>query len=351
MSVRDCDSHKLMYHPRHLVKWLNGEYVPLHAEIGITNRCNHKCKFCILDWITHGSVDIGKDVLTRTFSDMSEMGVKSIYYAGEGEPTLHPDFPYFVEYGRSLGMSQSLSTNGTLFKKDMAGRVLPHLSWIRFSVDAGTPDTYSGIHGIAPKFYDVVLDNIRECVNIKRKNGYGVDIGVQMVLMNENIMEAETLARWCKDAGVDNFQVKPAHNHPKSSYSTGMYKFVHDSLQDSLEQLQTDDFSVVVRVKSAERLVQPKKYSICHGFDYYVIIDALGNIIPCAIFYNEPDYIYGNLNTHSFREIWTGERRLDIIRKIADRKFATCGKYACRLDVLNRYLDRIKYPERNDEFI
>ena len=351
MSVKDCDSHKLMYHPEYVVKWLNNGTVPIHAEVGITNRCNHKCKFCVLDWTTHGQVDIEKDIFSGTLKDMSEMGVKSVYYAGEGEPTLHKDFAYFIEYGKSMGMSQALSTNGTLLNSEMAGKILKHMSWIRFSIDAGTSNTYSAIHGVAPGFYDKVLQNIKDCVRIKKENNYDVDIGVQMVLMTDNINEAEILGRWCKDEGVDNFQVKPAHNHPKSSFTTGIYKFVHDSLQENLEKLQNDDFTVVVRVKSAERLNMDKDYVECHGFHYYVIIDAMGNIIPCAIFYNEPGYMYGNLHKNSFKEIWTGQRRLDIIQKIADRKFCTCGKYACRLDVLNRYLQRVKYPERNDEFI
>jgi len=353
MSVRDCDSHKLMYHPKQLVKWLNDEPVPLHAEIGITNRCNHRCKFCILDWTTHGQMDIDTNVLDKTLKEMSEMGVKSAYYAGEGEPTLHKDFAHFIEYGKSLGISQSVSTNGTLYTKELAEKTLKHLSWMRFSIDTGTADTYSKIHGVAPKFYDIVLQNIKDCVAIKKKNNYDVEIGVQLVLMYDppNIHEAEILGKWCKEAGVDNFQVKPAHNHPKSSFATGLYKFVHDSLQENLMKLQTDDFTVVVRTKSAERLIQDKNYKVCHGFDFYVIIDTFGNIIPCAIFYTEQDYMYGNLYKNSFKEIWTSQRRKDIIQKISDRKFCTCSKYSCRLDVLNRFLQRIKYPERNDEFI
>jgi len=155
MSVKDSDSHKLMYHPIHLTKWLNNELTPMYAEIGITNKCNHRCKFCTLDWITNGVDSIDKNIMMTCIKDMAEMGVKVTYYAGEGEPTLHKDLSNFISYGKSLGMSQAISTNGSLFNKDMANKILKHLSWIRFSIDAGTPETHAIIHGVSSKSYKI----------------------------------------------------------------------------------------------------------------------------------------------------------------------------------------------------
>lgn len=351
MSVKDCDSHKLMYHPKPISNWINGQPTPLHAEIGITNKCNHKCKFCILDWVTRGVDIIDKTVLFKALENMAKAGVKSIYYAGDGEPTLHKNLADFIKYGKELGMSQALSTNGTLLTQELANQIIPNLAWIRFSIDAGTAETYSKIHGIPAKQYDKVLENIKYCTYLKKINNVKIDIGVQIIAMEENINEIELLAKWCKDNNVDNIQIKPAHNHPKSSYNTGVYSFIQESLKEKLEKLEDDKFTVVVRLKSAERLSQPKTYKACHGFDFYVIIDARGNIIPCSIFYNNENFIYGNLYKNSFSEIWNSEKRKQIIEKITKLKFKTCKDYRCRLDILNRYLDRVLYPERNDEFI
>lgn len=351
MSVKDCDSHKLMYHPRHLTSWLDNNPSPLHAEIGVTNKCNHRCKFCTLDWITRGVDVIDKDILLKTIKDMARMGVKSIYYAGEGEPTLHSNISDFIEYGKSLGISQSISTNGTLFNKNMAEKTLPHLSWIRFSLDAATEDTYSKIHGVNGALFNTVIKNIETAVNIKKANDYNVDIGIQLILMPENINEIETLAKYCKSIGVDNFQVKPAHSHPKSSYTPGIYNLSQQTLKENLEKLEDDKFTVVVRVKSMERLVLKRNYERCHGFDFYIIIDAKGNIVPCNIFYDNKDYIFGNLYKNTFEEIWNSQERKDVINKIEQSKHCMCGDYRCRLDVLNRYLERVKVPETNDEFI
>lgn len=352
MSVKDCDTHKLMYHPLELSKWLVGESIsPIHAEIGITNRCNHKCKFCTLDWINHGADSLSKKAMIDCLGEMRDVGVKSIYYAGEGEPTMHPNLVDFIERGKQLGISQSMSTNGSLFNKEMAEQTLKNLAWIRFSVDAGDPKTYSLIHGVSGKEFAKVINNIKDAVLVKKANGLDVDIGVQFVLMPENISGVESLTNIIKDIGADNFQVKPSHSHPKSSYAPNIYKFSHQTLKDSLEKMGDDNFLVIVRTKSMERLTQNRDYHECHGFHFYAIIDAKGNVVPCNIFYGNPDYIYGNINESSFRNIWQGERRKEVIKKVSQLGFSQCGDYRCRLDVMNRYLERVKNPDKNDEFI
>jgi len=81
------------------------------------------------------------------------------------------------------------------------------------------------------------------------------------------------------------------------------------------------------------------------------LIDAKGNVVPCNVFYNNPDFVYGNLYNDSFSNIWLSDNRKDIIKKVTNLGTTQCGMYRCRLDVMNRYLERVKHPERNDEFI
>jgi cyclic pyranopterin phosphate synthase len=353
MGIRDVDNHKLHLHPEEVSYWLKTGTTPapLHVEIGPTNRCNHKCIFCTLDWMTHGSSDIEEQVLLRAIRCMAAMGVKSVYFAGEGEPTLHSSIFKFVSWSRANGISVALSTNGVLFDYFVAKRMLPDLSWIRFSLDAGKASTYGKIHGVSPSQYAKVLGNIQNACRVKKVFGLSVDIGVQCILMPENINEIEELARVLKDMNVDNFQIKPCHNHPKSSFSPSIFEFSHDDISRRLSGLEDDNFKVVVRSKSMERLSEPRNYVECYGFQFFSLIDSRGNVVPCNIFYNENEYLLGNLYEMSFSDIWTSERRKKIIEKIARKNHDMCGEYRCRPDVLNRYLWRVKHPEKNDEFI
>jgi len=351
MGVKDVDSHKLSFHPKSLCKWLNNEPIaPLHIELGITNRCNHRCKFCTLNWINHGGVDIDKKIMIQTIEDFAEMGVKSIYFAGEGEPTLHKDLAFFIEKAYDLGIKIAISTNGSLFDNNLANKILGKLSWIRFSLDAFKPSTFKELHGVGNVEFYKVLENIASCVKIKRENKYSVEIGVQAIFESANCNEMVQLCEMVKDIGVDNFQVKPAHDHPKSSYHPGFYDYSGE-IKNSLEKIETEDFKVIVRLKSLERIKVKRNYKECHGFNFYGLIDANGSVVPCNIFYNNPEFIYGNINDNRFKDIWFSERRKSIMEKIYESNHQYCAEYRCRLDVMNRYLERVKNPERNDDFI
>lgn len=353
MSIKDVDNHKLSFHPHRVSRWLdnNGDPMPLHAEIGITNRCNHRCSFCTLDWITHGSQELALPIIRKAVYDLKSLGVKSIYLAGEGEPTLHPEFSTIVNEIKHSGLSVAVSTNGSRYNQIIMENTLRNLSWIRFSVDTVDCDTYKRIHGVKNGQLRDVKTNIARAVMCKTEKELKVDIGVQIVLTEETAKHLIETVSFFRMIGVDNVQIKPCHNHPNSSHQSKMEPTQYEHLRKEAEALQTDKFTVVFRYRGMERLSEPRFWKRCHGFDFYVLIDADGNVVPCNVFYRKPEFVYGNLYNETFYDIWTGKRRRDIIEKIQETGFGHCGEYRCRLDVINRYLERVVNPERNDEFI
>ena len=350
MGIKEIDTHKLSLHPTRIALWeTTGFCYPIHIEVGITNKCNHRCVQCTLDWINHKNDSLDAEVFVKTLRVASEIGVRSIYFAGEGEPALHEDLPLFVKTAHDLGIKVALSTNGS--RLNTLKKTLPYLSWLRFSVDAGTPETFSSIHGVHRDEFDKVLSNIKFCTHEVKLSGHNVQIGVQTLLMPENINEIEGLGEITKEIGVHNFQVKPAHCHPSSSYQITNYQYLRDNLQERLEKLDDENFTTVVRVKSLERLDQARTYKECHAFHFYCLIDACGNVTPCNIFYGKPEYIFGNIYDNNLHTIWKSQQKKDVIEKIIALEHSLCEEYRCRQDVMNRYLERVKNPELNDEFI
>ncbi|MGR3302367.1 MAG: radical SAM protein, partial [Candidatus Scalindua sp.] len=335
-----------------VAEWLRyKKCMPLHAEIGLTNKCNQKCQFCTLDWITHGKDVLDFEVLERTLHQLEKCGIKSIYYAGEGEPTLHPYFADIIKVTKTYGMSVAVATNGARYNYEMATNTLRHISWIRFSLDTVDEPTYMMLHGVGEKHLAWNIGNIQNCVHIKKTNNLDVDIGVQALLMNETALYLKDFVIKMKEIGVDNVQIKPCHNHPKSSHDTHISKTIYERLKRDLLEMETDTFKVIFRTRSMERLFEARTYEECHGFNFYILINAKGDVVPCNIFYDKKEFTYGNIYDKSFEDIWTDKRRWEINKKIAESNFSMCGDYRCRLDVMNRHLQRVKYPEKNDEFI
>ena len=105
------DSHKLIYHPEVVTRWLKGENIyPIELEIGLTNACNHRCIFCAVDYTGYQPDRIDSKILINNLEILSQKGVKSIIYAGEGEPLLHKEAPDIINQTKHLGIDTAVST-------------------------------------------------------------------------------------------------------------------------------------------------------------------------------------------------------------------------------------------------
>ena len=356
MGIKDVDSHKLMYYPEEVAHWKKtGAATPLHVEIGPTNRCQHHCSFCSVDWITHGVVRINTEVLVRGIHSMADVGEKSIYFAGEGEPLLHPDMDKFVQAAHSRGIKTSMATNGGLLNERRLNQLLPYFAWIRFSIDAATAETHREIH--KSKDFDRVIRNMRAAAKYKKEHNLDVELGAQFIVMENNIHEMEAFADLMKDVGVDNVQFKPHHNHPKSASNPTLYSLTDNDLRQRLLDRSTDDFYVTVRSRNLEEMPEiPGQshnycYKKCYAYNFLTLVDAKGGCYGCNIFYDQKDYSFGNIYEQTFEEIHTSGQVQKIIDKVAKLNHEPCGNYKCRPHIINEYLNRIKNPEVNDEFI
>jgi len=347
----EVDTHKLMYHPERVAKWLEeGDCPPIYVEIGTTNRCNHRCIFCALDFVSRDESDIDKEIMIKTLEDMASFGVKSVMFAGEGESLLHRDISDFVKQAKRSGLDVALTTNGVLFDREKAEECLSYFSWIRFSVDAGTPQTYNKVHRGGRKDFERIIENIKNAVEVRNSQKLDTVIGVQFLLIPDNIDDVIELANICKRIGVDNLQVKPYSQHPRSVNKFVINYNAYSHLESELKKFESDQFKVLFRKRVMKSLGEEHQYKECHGLSFFALIDAKGNVLPCNLFYDNPEFTYGNLYTKSFSEIWRGKRRREIVEKIKERGIENCRR-ACRLDSINKYLNRLRNPQPHDNFI
>ena len=335
------EGHKLMYHVNEVSKWLKGDMVaPIYVELGLVNSCNHNCSFCALDYLNNKGKSMDKEVLINNLKDMAQFGVKSIMFAGEGEPLLYPSISEVTEKAKEFGLDIAITTNGVLLTEKKTKEILKHLSWIKFSIDAGTKETYSSIHGCKEEDFPKLLENIAFACNYKKENNLNCKIGCQFLLISENISEVESLIIKIKDLGVDYLVLKPYSQHPSSVNKLVLDINKHDSMLTELSKKHSkNDFQIIYRNISAQEVEKEDvDYEKCYGINFFVLIDALGNVIPCNIFYENEEYYYGNLNENKFSDIWKNNQRKVALDKIYQKGCANCRK-GCRMNFVNKYLD------------
>lgn len=351
------DSHKLIFHPERVADWIQGKFVyPINAEVGLSGACNHRCTFCAVDYMGYEPKVLSEDIVQVRFQEMQSKGLKSVLFAGTGEPLLNQEFPDIINSTKSIGIDVALSTNGVLFTKDVAQECMESISWIRFSTSAGTEPTYRKIHRGKDGDLDRVFTNIYHAAEIKKKNGLKTVLGVQIVMIPENAAEVVMLARKVKELGADQFSVKSFGWQPLSS--SELKKEVdrityYDNQGDiikALQELNDENFRAVYRSNRMGKAKLGKCYTECYALPFHTNIDANGDVWPCCVLIGMEDMCFGNIYENSFEEIWLGEKRKQVIEHLKEMKLSECTP-ECRLDDMNRYLHELKYPNLHVNFI
>lgn len=346
------DSHKLIYHPEVVARWMKGENIyPIELEIALTGSCNHRCIFCAYAYRKYNPDRFDTILLLNNLREVSSKGVKSVVYAGDGEPLLHRDAPEIINKTKEYGLDVALSTNGVLFTPEVSKECLKSLTWMRFSVAGIKEDTYRKIHQSQPKDLSKVLSNMQAAVECKKSNQLKSTIGVQLLLLPENKDEIVQMAKEMKRIGVDYFTVKPfAHNPQNQHLIQADYREMME-LRKEIKDLEREDFKIYFREHSMKKLEQSRCYGHCWALPFMVYIDEKGSVFPCERILGRKEFQYGNLYEKSFCEIWESEQKKIAFQKLFQMNLdENCGTL-CRMDEMNRYLDELKNPGEHVNFI
>lgn len=366
MDLYQIDSHKLMYHPDRIAQWQAAgddwekakSVYPLYVEIAPAGACNHRCTFCAVDYIGYKVRSLDKDLLIRRVTEMAERGVKSIMYAGEGEPLLHRHIGEIIVQTQKAGIDVALTTNAVALNEHLIHEALGSLTWIKASVNAGTRETYSKVHQTKADDFDRVFRNLAKAVEVKHANRYTCTIGIQMVLLPENQHEAVALATKAKDIGVDYVVIKPYSQHlmSQATMEKGYKDFDYSGIfpmEQELLALEESRFKVIFRRRAMEKLLDgDRHYTVCQATPFFwAYVMATGEVYGCSAYLEDPRFCYGNLNEQSFAEIWEGEARRRSFHHVRDElNISECRKN-CRMDEVNRYLWDLQHPPAHVNFI
>ena len=349
------DSHKLNYHLDRVCAWQAGKNIyPIYAEFSPSGACNHRCVYCGLDFMQYKPSFHDPEIISKRIAEMGRLGLKSIMFAGEGEPFLHPAMPQIANSTKAAGVDVAFTTNAALFTKEKCDACLKSVTWLKVSINAGTPETYAKIHGTRPDDFNRVLENMAYAAELKRKKKLSCALGMQLVLLPDNVGEAATLAAKAKKIGMDYLVIKPYSQHPQSKtriYSKVKYSG-YEKLAKSLEKFNGNGFSVVFRLNTMKKWDEADKgYDRCLALPFWTYVDADANVWGCSMFLGDEKFRYGNLYKNTFREIWEGEKRKKSLAYVCKGLDASRCRVNCRMDEINRYLWKLKTPPEHVNFI
>lgn len=360
------DGHKLAWYKDRVDDWLAGKKIaPVTIDCALSRKCTYNCVYCYGQLQKNPEKKLDRGVIFRFLDDAAEIGVKGVSFVSDGESTCNPHLYDSIIHGKKNGLDMALGTNGFLLERNRLQEILRDLTYLRFNISAGEPERYSEIHGCPVKCYHTVIENIRECVALKKKHNFDVTIGLQMVLLPEFADQILPLVNLGEKLGVDYLVIKHCSDDEDNTLGVDYSKY-HDlkEILKKAESYSTETYSV--QAKWSKIFSEGKReYTRCFGPPFILQISGSGLLAPCGMLFNSKykKYHIGNIAETSFKKLWESDRYWEVMNLIASPAFdarTMCGTL-CLQHKVNEVLWNIRengtalevpdYPQMHKSFI
>ena len=193
---------------------------PISINLDLTTACNFRCPYCVdFRIVTQSIRQLSVDEIKRIIDNLTSLNLKSVLVIGGGEPLLHPNFEEIIYFLKKKNLQVGIVTNGSILQKilNILHYLDPKTDWIRFSIDAGTNETFQALHNPPPYIsLDRIIDNAIE-IKKKRKEitlGYSFVVTWPGITVNgteikSNIDEIPDAVIRAIEGGFDYISFKP----------------------------------------------------------------------------------------------------------------------------------------------
>lgn len=262
--------------------------MPPALSFELTDFCNLRCPECPSGSgkMKRGRGFMNSDLFKSVISETKPFLFNANLYF-QGEPMMHPEFFNFLD--RSKDVHTTVSTNGHFISEENAEMlVLSGLNKLIISVDGIDQETYSKyrINGNLEK----VLTGLRAVAEAKKRMRTGMKIIVQFLVNRHNQHQVVQIRKLTRELNVE-----------LALKSMQLYNM---NLMD-LWLPEENSFRRYSKEGNGYK-IKSRLPRYCSRLWLNPVITWDGKVLPCC-FDKDGEYVMGDLNRFSFREIWQGK--------------------------------------------
>ena len=339
---------------------------PVHVHWVLSDLCNHGCLWCTYRTpgytssqrffeVTEkraGTLIRDKEHPERNYNpkrwipteraldligEMSEVGVRAVQLTGGGEPTTHPDFNLICQAIRKHNIEYAIVSNGALIKPRNLIDDFVMASWVRISVDAGTPRTYATTRNVPEHAFHTAWAGIRDLVERRNKLGVKNVIGVAFTVTPQNWQEVHEATAMARSVGADNIRISAMFSNEGAEAIRPFYEGARREVAMARE-LATPTFQVFDRFgdRLGDLEQQNPDYEKCWYQHFTTYIGADQNVYRCCVYAYNDRGLLGSIATQSLHDLWFAPTRQHDMLAFDARK---CQR--CMFNGTNRYMDYV----------
>ena len=330
-----------------IADWVDGKrdkpMQPIEVSFDPVQACNLHCDHCnahrYLEDVTYRMTDKHIIELVEFFADW---GVKTMCLGGGGEPTLHTKLPEVIRLSKTLGMENSLVTNGTLLTPELIESVALYSRYAGVSVDSATPETYE--RGKGKNLLPQVLKNIASLVESIKKHKSNCSLSFKFLVAGYNQHEIFKACQIAKDLGVRDFHVRPTdfRHQGLGEWKKKTSEFNVESINEQFEKchaIEDENFRVYsVLHKFNDDLTPKRNFTQCYASPVSIQVCADGNIYYCPDTRFLEFYILGtHTNVEDIKKMWGNDHMKELVTKTACQNCTS----RCTFTIYNEICERL----------
>ena len=263
--------------------------MPVSVSAELTNYCNLNCPQCSSGsgnmHRKRGFMDI--DLFRKVMSEIAPY-LYNVNLFFQGEPMLHPLFFSFIDY--CFKINSVISTNGHYLTRENSEKLVRSgLNKLIVSLDGVDQQTYSEyrVHGN----FERVIEGLKNVTLAKERYKSSLKVEIQLLVNSFNEHQIPQIRKFAKS--------------------------IHASLKlKSMQIVNKEEIGTWLpsggrfrryELKEGEYVLKNSLPNRCARLWFNPVITWDGKVVPCC-FDKDADYVMGDLNMDSFREIWEGPK-------------------------------------------
>ena len=292
----------------------------LSLQLEITSLCNERCIHC---YIPHGNKIKKMDysLFKKIIEQANDLGVINIGISG-GEPLMHDRFCDFIDFLKNYDFSIRLLSNLTLLGDKEIKCIKNSNSLVAVSLYATNPIIHDSITKLQGSC-DRTMSSIQKLID------NNISVVINCPIMKENVNEVEHVLEWGSkntikvvtdptmmarcDGTTDNLD----HRATQKDIEYVIDKIIKN---DDVYKKHITEFKSIINKNKKSREEKAEEI-LCGACFSSASVTVEGDVNPCAGWQN---YKLGNLKDTKLRDIWTGGKAIDYIRKLRRADFPKC---------------------------
>lgn len=244
---------------------------PKNMLIELTNICNHNCIFCANSKMTRKKGTIDEKFLFRILKEAFDAGTTDVGFYATGEPFMSNNLAEYVKEAKEIGYKYVyITTNGALATQERIEKVIEAgIDSIKFSINAGTKETYKIIHG--KDEFDTVMKNLRYIAEYRKKNNKNFKLYVSFIATKYSENEKNLLSKELSDIVDDTVFLNVANQG-------GMMYEINDYLALEGDKYRVKKMPCTLPFNSLHITYEGYLTACCIDFQNYLTVADLNKV-------------------------------------------------------------------------